>query len=89
MSVTRYFSVADNARDAVVLHVSASSERQELGNETGAMTKKTGHPHHNSQRWLWPFCFVLLFNTAFGSTSYIKITPTHVNSKTLESHLRI
>jgi hypothetical protein len=40
MSVTQYLSVADNARDAVLLHVSASSERQELGNETGAMTKK-------------------------------------------------
>jgi hypothetical protein len=27
-------SVADDARDAVLLHVSASSERQESGNET-------------------------------------------------------
>ena len=34
-------SVADNARDAVLLYVSASSERQEWGNETDAMTKKT------------------------------------------------
>ena len=32
-------SVADNARDAVLLHVSASSERQERRNESGAMTK--------------------------------------------------
>ena len=32
-------SVADNARDAVLLHVSASSERQEFGNERGAMIK--------------------------------------------------
>jgi len=37
----QYSSVVDNARDAVFLHVSASSERQEWGNETGAMTKTT------------------------------------------------
>jgi len=36
-------SVADNARDAVLLHVSAASERQARGNETGAMTKKKVH----------------------------------------------
>jgi hypothetical protein len=34
-------SVADNARIAVLLHVSASSERQEWGNETGGMMKTT------------------------------------------------
>jgi len=34
-------SVADNARDAVLLHVSAASERQEQRNKTGAMTKTT------------------------------------------------
>ena len=39
MSLTMYLSVADNARDAVLLHVSASSERQEGRNETGAITK--------------------------------------------------
>ena len=39
-----YLSVADNARDAVLLHVSASSERQKLGNQTGAMTKTTERP---------------------------------------------
>jgi hypothetical protein len=32
-------SVADNERIAVILHVSASSERQERRNETGAMTQ--------------------------------------------------
>jgi len=37
----QYLSVADNARDAVLLHVSASSERQEGRNETGTVTKKT------------------------------------------------
>jgi hypothetical protein len=36
-------SVADNARDAVLLHVSASNERQEWRNETGAMTNITEH----------------------------------------------
>ena len=32
-------SVTDNARDAVFVHVSASSERQEWGSKTGAITK--------------------------------------------------
>jgi hypothetical protein len=41
LSLTQYLSVVDNARYAVLLHVSTSSERQERGNETGAMTKKT------------------------------------------------
>jgi hypothetical protein len=36
-----YLFVADNARDAVFIHVSASSERQERRNETGAMTQTT------------------------------------------------
>jgi hypothetical protein len=43
MSLMQYSSVADNARDAVLLHVSASSERQEWGNETGKMLKRTEH----------------------------------------------
>jgi hypothetical protein len=34
-------SVVDNARDAVLLHVSASNEGQKRKNETGAMTKTT------------------------------------------------
>ena len=33
--------VADSARDGVLLHVSASSERQEWGNETGLTKKRT------------------------------------------------
>jgi hypothetical protein len=36
-------SVPDNARDDVLLHVSASSERQESGNEIGAVKKKAEH----------------------------------------------
>jgi hypothetical protein len=49
-----YLSVADNARYAVLLHVSASSERQKLGNETGAMKKKIGHRHilTHSDAWV-------------------------------------
>jgi hypothetical protein len=41
LSLKQYFSVADNARGAVLLHVSASSERQERRNEIGALTKTT------------------------------------------------
>jgi len=41
MSLTQYLSVADNARDAVLIHVSASSERQEFRDKAGAMTKTT------------------------------------------------
>jgi hypothetical protein len=41
LSIKQYLSVADNARDALLLHVSASSERQEQRNKTGAMTKTT------------------------------------------------
>jgi hypothetical protein len=32
--------VADNAGDAILLHVSASSEGQELGKETGIIRKR-------------------------------------------------
>jgi hypothetical protein len=51
-------SVADNARDAVIFHVSASSQRQELGKETDAMTKTIG------QRLLEPsvLCFYSIGN---------------------------
>ena len=34
-------TVADNEGDALLLHVSASSERQEWNNEAGAMKNKT------------------------------------------------
>jgi len=36
-----YLSVADNARDAVLLHVSASSERQQYENGTDTIKKTT------------------------------------------------
>jgi hypothetical protein len=38
--------VADNAGDAVLLHVSASSERQECEHETGRMRKKKPKLQH-------------------------------------------
>jgi hypothetical protein len=41
MSLNLDLSVADNARDAVLIHVSASSERQEWRNKTDAMMKTT------------------------------------------------
>jgi hypothetical protein len=41
LSLKLYLSVADNARHAVLLHVPASSERQDRRNETSAMTKTT------------------------------------------------
>jgi hypothetical protein len=40
ISLTQYLSVADNARDAVLLHVSPSSERQEQYNQSGAMKNR-------------------------------------------------
>jgi hypothetical protein len=52
-------SVADNARDAVLLHVSASSERQERRNKLGAMTK-TKERHivtHSDVCGPFVFCF--------------------------------
>jgi hypothetical protein len=40
MLLKKYFYVPDNARDAVILHVSASSERQERRNETELKMKE-------------------------------------------------
>jgi len=40
MSLTECLCAADSARDAVLLHVSASSEGQEWGDETGLMKKE-------------------------------------------------
>ena len=39
--LTDHSSVADNAGDAVLLHVPSSSERQESGNEIGAMKERS------------------------------------------------
>jgi len=48
--LTNYLYVADNAGDAVILHVSASSEGQECGKET-KLKKRTKHEilkHHDA-----------------------------------------
>ena len=41
MSLTEWLSAADSARCAVILPISASSEGQEWGDETGLMKKRT------------------------------------------------
>jgi hypothetical protein len=41
LSLKKHLFVADDERDAVLIHVSASSERQERRNEAGAMTQTT------------------------------------------------
>jgi len=38
--LSNYFSVSDSARDALLLHVSASSQRQECGNERQPVKKR-------------------------------------------------
>jgi hypothetical protein len=48
-SLTQYSSVADNAGNTILLHVFASSERQECGNQT-ELKKRTKHEilkHHD------------------------------------------
>ena len=39
-SLMKYLSVADNAKDTLLLHVPSSSERQEWGNNRGKMKNK-------------------------------------------------
>ena len=68
LSLTQYLSVTDNARDAVLLHVSSSSERQELRNETVAMTKRTERQSFNTQRRVWNFCLLFVVNRVSAST---------------------
>jgi len=60
-------SVADNAGDAVLLHVSASNERQECGEKTGLKkrTKREILKHHNV---CVSFCIVVLFHSITGYT---------------------
>jgi hypothetical protein len=79
-------SVADNARDAVFVHVSASNERQECGNETGAIAKTTerqiviqGKTCGNSS-----LCFYTLELLIVKVKKHI--TPTHVNIIIFQSH---
>jgi len=62
MTLTQYFFVADNARDAVLLHVSASNERQEWRNETGLVKKATERHNftHGDACGLSVLCFYTL-----------------------------
>jgi hypothetical protein len=53
-------SVADYARDDVLLHVSASNERQECGNKTGAITKRREHQILNSLISMDLFSYILI-----------------------------
>jgi hypothetical protein len=62
MSLTKYLSVADNARDAVLLHVSASNERQECRNKSGAMTKRAKHQILANSEVCVPIVLLVSFN---------------------------
>jgi hypothetical protein len=53
LSLKQYLSVLYNAKVAIFLHVSASSEGQERRNETSVMMKKTEH-------------HILIYNDACG-----------------------
>jgi hypothetical protein len=83
-SITQYLSVADNARDAVFLHVSASSEKQERRNET-ELKKRTKHEivkHHDVYVSL---CIVVLFHSVSGYTFTFTscfISDNHIITKT-------
>jgi hypothetical protein len=69
MSQTKYLSVADNARDAVLLHVSASSERQEPRNKTDAITE-------TAERHICGPSVFCLYSSASCSASYINYVGT-------------
>jgi len=76
-------SVADNAGDAVLLHVSAPSERQEWGNKSG-LKKRTKHEISKHHDVCGSFCIVVLFHkvswytfiftSCFMSENHIKTT---------------
>jgi hypothetical protein len=83
LSLTQYLSVADNARDAVLLHVSASSERQEFRNETDAVTSVT-ECHiltNNAACGHYVLCFYSVQYLVLQVTSIIR--HTHDNSTIL------
>jgi hypothetical protein len=68
-------SVADNARDDVLLHVSASSKRQECGNETGLKKKRTQHQILNT--FMSMGISGALLNTAPGNRNLTKLLNMH------------
>lgn len=62
MPLIQYLSVADNANDPVLLHVSASSKRQEWRNENSSITKRTEQRTltHSDSCGLSGLCFYAL-----------------------------
>jgi len=60
-------SVADNAGDVVLLHVSASSERQECGNKSW-LKKRTKHEILKHHEVYASFFVVILFQRLSGYT---------------------
>ena len=80
-------SVADTPRDAVFLHVSASSERQEWRNKTTATTK-TRKRHILTHREACELSVLRLYPIKHLIVHFKKhTTRTHVNSEILQSHL--
>jgi uncharacterized MAPEG superfamily protein len=62
-------SVADNARDADFLHVSASSERQECVNKTG-LKNRSKHEILQFHEVYVSFCNVVIFVDNLGTLSH-------------------
>jgi len=81
----QYLSVADNERDAVFLHVSASSEREEWRNETDAMTKTRERHILNHSNACGPsgLCCYVIVQLLVKVTKHI--TP-HVKNIIVHSH---
>jgi hypothetical protein len=84
LHIAKYLSVADNARDAVFPHVSASSERQECGNKTGLKTR-TKHENLKHHDVYVSVGIVVLFHRVSGYTFTITsyfMSDKHINTKT-------
>jgi hypothetical protein len=80
-------SAADNARDAVLLHVFASSERQECGNK-GGLKKRTNHENLKHSEVYVSSCIVVLFHTVSGYTfTFISYIMSEYHIKTKTKHL--
>ena len=88
LSLTQYLFVADNERDAVLIHVSSSSERQERRNKTGAMTQTTERHilTHSDACGPSVSCFYTVEHLLVHVTYYT--VQTHVNIVILRSYSR-
>jgi len=77
LSLKQYLSVADNARDTVLLHVSAASEKQERSHKRRAMMKTEKHHilTHNHGYGPPVLCFYTVEHPVLEATQYI--THTH------------